>query len=305
MPRKKASQGRPYPAGSQKSAFMRLPREIRNMIYRFCLIVNGEIVPYKENYDRDTAQDYTGDKPMVALLAVDKAFRKEAASIFYGKNVWRITSNADDLAKPFYTAVSIGDEQLSKIIWTVHARLFRHVIIYAHRLDVNHLDLDVLSSIARSTAVKDLQQRMARAHKRNFNRMLGSWSPKFSLALDMPNLHFVTFNVCKLYCLNGCCRVRILREFFLHFSDCWEDYLRNGIPNTMIETLDAAYVVGLKSGREAAQTETTGWRKPEVPFVARCPDPEGWTSGPEADPESATYSGEETEGFDNPELEWD
>lgn len=285
---------------------MRLPREIRNMIYKFCLVVHGEIVPYKENYDRDTAQDYTGDKPMVALLAVDKAIRQEAASILYGKNLWRITSKADDLAKPSYTLISIalsgGCEP--KTIWTVHARRFRRVIIYAHRLDVNDLDLDVLSSIARSTAAMDLHQRMARAHKRNFNRMLGSWSTKFSLVLDMPKLISVTFNVDKLYCLNGCCRVRILREFFLHFSDCWEDYLRNGHPNKMIENLRAAYVFGLKSGREAAQTGETGWRKPEVPFVARCPNPEGWAyEEPETEP--AIYTGEETDGFDNSELEWD
>lgn len=251
------------------------------MIYKFCLVVHGEIVPYKENYDRDTAQDYTGDKPIVALLAVDKVIRQEAVSIFYSKNVWRITSKADDLETPSYTLTSIG---LSggcwpKTLWTVHARLFRHVIIYAHRLDVNDLDLDVLSSIARSTAVKDLQKRMARAHKRNFNRMLGCWSHKFGLVLDMPNLMFVTFDVGKLYCLNGCCRVKIVREFFLHFSDCWEDYLRNGIPNKMIETLDAAYVNGLESNLEAAQTTSVGWHKPEVPFVARCPDPEGWSRG--------------------------
>lgn len=157
MPRKKPSKGHPYPAESQKSAFMRLPREIRNLIYKFCLIVHGQVVPYKENYDRDTAQDYTGDKPILALFAVDKAIRKEAASIFYGKNVWRITSNADDLAKPLYTPTSIGGGRFPKTIWTVHARLFRHVLIYAHRLDVNELDLDVLSSIARSTKAKNLQ----------------------------------------------------------------------------------------------------------------------------------------------------
>lgn len=277
------------------------------MIYRFCLIVHGEIVPYKENYDRDTAQDYTGDKPMVALLAVDRAVRKEAASIFYGKNVWRITSNADDLEKPFHTAVSIGDERFPKTIWTVHARLFRHVIIYAHRLDVNDLDLDVLSSIARSTAVKNLQQRMARAHKRNFNRMLGCWSPKFRFVLYMPKLRSVTFDVDKLYCLNGCCRVKILREFFLHFSECWEDNLRSGFPSKITENLGAAYVIGLKSGREAAQTDGLSWRKPKVPFIARCPDPEGWASCADEEPEngSAMYSGEETEGFDHSELEWD
>lgn len=279
------------------------------MIYKICLVVHGEIVPYKENHDRDTDQDYTGDMPMVALLGVDKSIRKEAASLFYGKNVWRITSKADNLAKSSYTPISIGlsGGDWPKTIWTVHARLFRHVIIHAHRLDVNDLDPDVLSSIARSTAVKNLQQRMARAHKRNFNRMLGCWSPKFSLVLRMPKLFSVTFDVGKLYCLNGCCRVRILREFFLHFSDCWEDYLRNGHPNKMIENLDAAYVLGLRSGREAAQTIRTGLCKPEVPFVARCPNPEGWASCLDEEPEngSAIYSGEETEGFDNAELEWD
>lgn len=306
MPRKKAPKGHPLSSASQESAFMRLPREIRNMIYKLCLVVHGEIVPYKENYDRDTAQDYTEDKPMIALLAVDKVIRQEAASIFYGKNVWRITSKADDLAKASYTLISIalsgGHEP--KTIWIVHARRFRRVIIYAHRLDVNDLDFDVLSSIARSTAAMDLHQRMARAHKRNFNRMLGSWSTKFSLILDMPKLISVTFNVDKLYCLNGCCRVRILREFFLHFSDCWEDYLRNGPRNEMIKNLRAAYVVGLKSGREVAQTGQTGCRKPEVPFVARCPNSGGWAyEEPETEP--AIYTGEETEGFDNSELEWD
>ena len=153
------------------------------MIYEYCLVVNGHIVPYRENYDRNTDLDYKGDKPTVALLTVNKAVRKEAASIFYGKNVWRIASQADDLKELPTTA---GENP--KTIWDVHAKLFRRVIIYAHRLDVNDLDPHILSRIARSAPAKTLQERMARAHTRNFNRMLGCWSPKFSFVLQMPNL---------------------------------------------------------------------------------------------------------------------
>lgn len=40
------------------------------MIYEFCLVVNGHIVPYEENYAREKDLDYTGDKPTVSLLAV-------------------------------------------------------------------------------------------------------------------------------------------------------------------------------------------------------------------------------------------
>ena len=299
----------PYSTYSETnmSAFLRLPREVRKMIYEYCLVVNGHITPYGENYERDTDQNFTGEKPSIGLLGVSKFVRREAASIFYGKNVWRITTKMPDLAKP-PTPV----KKDPKTLWRIHKRLIRNVVIFAHRFEATgDLDADVLSSIAHSMPAKNLQERMARAHRRNFNKMLGSWSPKFSVALDMPKLKSVTFDVSKLYCLNGCCRLKILREFFLHFSDCWEDYLRNGIPNKMIDKLEAAYVQGLRNELEASQTVKCGWRYPLVPYVCVPPgdkddfDMDDLEVGDEADDGFTYEQGEETDGFDNPELKED
>ena len=233
---------------------MKLPIEIRNMIYEYCLVVSGQIVPYAENYERDTAQDYTGEKPTIGLLAVDKTIRTEAASIFYGKNVWRVTARVTDLADGSTTT-----NLLAKSIWKVHAALFRRVTVYFHRLDVNELDSRALLRFRRVRRAK----RMARAHQRNTYRMVEHWREKLYLVYEMENLTSIDFNVGQLFCLNGCCRRKILERLFVLFTNHWEEeeYLWS-------RALVAVNFVGLKNKKEADLWDGYPWdQTPEPRFI--------------------------------------
>ncbi|KAL8822925.1 MAG: hypothetical protein Q9191_006349 [Dirinaria sp. TL-2023a] len=250
------------------STFLKLPREIRDMIYDYCLVVNGHIVPYKENCERDTDQDYTGEKPAVGLLAVNKAIRDEAAPTFYGKNIWRITSQADKLGDDGST-FSNPD---SKTIWTIHAALFRHVIVHAHQLDVDELDAKVLLDIARpQPANATLEEHIMQAdHKHDFIHMHKSWMFQFDAVLSMPNLISLTFDLHNLFWRSGYCSYGSLREFFASFADCWESYLlKEGIPtNKLADNVEVTYVVRLNNSElEAVQTAGSCWLRPHVPYV--------------------------------------
>ena len=263
-------------ASPPPSAFMRLPPEVRNMIYGYCLVVEGCITPYKKNKIRATTnQEHTSRGFTVGLLAVDKVIRREAAAIFYGKNIWSLTIQESYLYD--YPDIDIENppssitEKASRTIWEVHAALFRRVLIRPDRYDTVGFDDfnagDAGSLRCRLNPKMSLAERMEAAHSYNFDLMNDCWGSLFNFVLEMPNLVSVTFDVSNLLCLNGCCRLEVLRGFFVFFSECWEDYLRNRFPTEMMKNLKAAYVVGLKNETEDIQTTKIGWRVLEVPWV--------------------------------------
>ena len=255
-------------ATPQVSAFMRLPPEVRNMIYGYCLVVEGCITPYKENYTRITSQEPTSHDFAIGLLAANKAIRSEAAAIFYGKNIWRITTRKIYVEYHIINAPGSTDDEDFTPIWTIHAALFRRVLVRADRYDtVGYDSPNPVYLNSRANSKIPLTKRMKSAHADNFDLMQFYWGTLFSIVLEMPYLISVTFDVDSLLCLNGCCRLQLLRNFFVFFSKCWGDYLRSGVPSSMIEGLEAAYVVGLKTTNEEDQTIRTGWRIPEVPWV--------------------------------------
>ncbi|KAL8846625.1 MAG: hypothetical protein Q9221_008298 [Calogaya cf. arnoldii] len=70
------------------------------MIYQYCLVVHGEIVPYPTEYEyprykmpdghmTEQQRNYMHRKPDVALLQVSKQIREETCPILYGCNLWR------------------------------------------------------------------------------------------------------------------------------------------------------------------------------------------------------------------------
>lgn len=58
------------------TGFMDLSREIRDMIYELCLVVDEVIIPYNELYPLDAANlEFRKNMPAVALLGVSKTSR--------------------------------------------------------------------------------------------------------------------------------------------------------------------------------------------------------------------------------------
>ena len=72
------------------SAFLSLPREVRDMIYRFCLERDFIIVPHPTTRNEKRIHRRQNDLPSVALLATNKQLRAEARAILYFNNEWCI-----------------------------------------------------------------------------------------------------------------------------------------------------------------------------------------------------------------------
>ena len=197
------------------AGFLDLSREIRDMIYKLCLVTEKVIVPFKEHYPLDRVKDigFRDNMPTVALLGVSKLIGAEAAEILYGKNTWRITSEAPD----YYHAGEAGylnDVQL----WKRRAGLFRHIYLvfnhrdidpdkYSHQIEWEHEDLENSQETSR-TQQWILQDTL---HGRADDLMKDTWHDKLEFLPKMPNLVTVQIDVAKLYCSSGCCRKEVLK----------------------------------------------------------------------------------------------
>ena len=84
------------------SHFLRLPPEIRNSIYKYCLIVDYPIAPYLSTYelcilavhDREIKKGKRKpvskpELPAVSIIQVSKQLHLEASPILYGQNHWK------------------------------------------------------------------------------------------------------------------------------------------------------------------------------------------------------------------------
>ena len=105
------------------------PREIRDQIYGYCLIVDGEIMPYDEYYLASKKE--RAAPPNLSLLKVNKMVRAEAMEIFYGKNTWRIGPSGPR------TLGAVDSSCPNRLLWGTYKDLFRHVIVYFTQFDIN------------------------------------------------------------------------------------------------------------------------------------------------------------------------
>ena len=99
--------------------FLDLPREIRHTVCEHCLVVSYELNPHPTKYERKEMHRSHSQKPDTALLETNKQVRAEAATVFYGKNVWHVSPQGKVPNPP--------DPKLE--IWEKNASLFRHVIV--------------------------------------------------------------------------------------------------------------------------------------------------------------------------------
>ena len=71
------------------SHFLRLPIEVRLIIYEYCLVMEGILdscPPYYEEKNQRNAKE----KPHTALLKANQIIEGEIAQMLYGKNSWGI-----------------------------------------------------------------------------------------------------------------------------------------------------------------------------------------------------------------------
>lgn len=99
---------------------MKLPLELRDKVYSYGLMVEGHITPYPEYYRYRRNLDCKGDKlrSFIGILSVSKAVHEEAAVIFYGKNTFRVSTTAKELALDYMMHDANGPEEVNHELQT-------------------------------------------------------------------------------------------------------------------------------------------------------------------------------------------
>ena len=140
-------------ASIQKSAFESLPREIRDQIYEYVLLFNGEIIPFPQAIPKKLRSQSTwcpspsaqlrliranhpGLEPISAwsaenhlcsqLLFVSRMIHDEAAGILYGRNIFHFTES-------FGHPDNIDKKQRG-LFWSGNMSYFAHIVIDFHQI---------------------------------------------------------------------------------------------------------------------------------------------------------------------------
>ena len=226
-----------------KSIFEKLPREIRDQIYGYCLIHDGEIIPYptvdevkqieasggtpakrsfirkfieykeyreyKERVPQSCAETkYATDWPSIALLGVSKGIREEAASLLFGMNVWRLS---------FRQRRWNGEEQ---DFWCAHLKHFRHITTHMSSNDGGSM-VDIIKNQRLEGKLAGWSHRkiMKSIHNESRADLERTFWWKHDLIKKMiPTLKSLVIDVENLYCPRGCCRDPLLHDLCLPLS---------------------------------------------------------------------------------------
>ena len=214
------------------SAFEKLPREVRDMIYGYCLVHDGEIIPYPNIRERGVIEQdggeaakrcarrvgvdwdhteqtlrscggirYATDWPSVALLGVNKNIQEEAASVLFRKNVWRMS---------YVEHWEMGEE---KDLWYTYRSHFRHISTHMSGQDAGYRLGDARRIRAIGKAQDWSRDRLQSGIHEGYLRSLVHTIDFKSALLYPMRLKSLVFNVESMNCPNACCRTKALILF--------------------------------------------------------------------------------------------
>lgn len=218
------------------SAFEKLPREVRDLIYGYCLLYDGEIIPDPNFDEREQIKErgkepakaclgrvgaeckakhnlrscagitYAADWPSVALLAVNKAIQEEAAVVLFGQNVWRL---------PFVERWEMGEEE---DLWYRYKSHFRHITTHISMTDAGHLLEETKAVRTWAKKLRWSDNEVTRCiHEWGLCNLKNSFHRRLELLCRM-HLKSLVFDVGNLFCPHGCCRDRVLHSFCQEMS---------------------------------------------------------------------------------------
>ncbi|KAL8800039.1 MAG: hypothetical protein Q9200_007367 [Gallowayella weberi] len=195
--------------------FLKLPPEIRNLIYEKCLVVEGIINPYPVCYQEQHVVLRGQIRPSVALLRVSKQVACEARAILYGKNTWQLNQGAsfyhpDRLVttpKPFWGRF---------MEYGFHYKV-GHVMV---SFDFRDIDQNSLVSIYSSRYWAEVLSqpgshseavRSQNAHDNRCVLLSAIWLHKIEvltfLVTSKRPIERLTLDLSNCYCPGGCCRL--------------------------------------------------------------------------------------------------
>ncbi len=209
------------------SSFERLPQEIRNLIYEHCLLHDGEINPHPIYFERTELESkgcvpakrmnfgdismfritnvrYSKQLPSVALLGVNHAIQHEAATILYGKNVWRISDTQLFAGFRMFDMFDMFDS---------YSSYFRHIVTSFDMRDVHPQHLMGITNHVMNTSGdydKEHYGMGRRIHDMRIDSLCATWAFKQS-SLEQMRLKSLVFDFRNLFCPNGCCRLSVIK----------------------------------------------------------------------------------------------
>lgn len=186
--------------------FLRLPAEVRNRIYWYCLVVQDCLVPYPETlrYSLEAKSCGRGAaRPNIALMDVNKQVRREAFEVYVSQNTWRITSWIPDTVRAYGTVALAQPYVWSRSSY--RARVRCAVFVFSHR----DIDED-LSSLPSETIqiVQNLtwRRRLDRMHGLRLSRLRAKWEMILNQMGRFTHLKKVVMDVEYAFCPDGLCR---------------------------------------------------------------------------------------------------
>lgn len=177
------------------------------MIYQYCVVVNGAIDPY-QNIKQHKIVALCPQKPDLALLKVNKQVGKEAKTVLFGGNTWRLFYESDAIAtlKPWKKG------ELATKFWNTNIESFRHLVTGFDFVD--RAGSPIPSAPTRHASIHTFLAGIE-GEEVNYNnllmrQLLYSWEWKKSLLKQM-KLRTFLFNLDHGACRDGCGRLEIIR----------------------------------------------------------------------------------------------
>ena len=232
------------------SHFLRLPLEIRVMIYEYCLIVDHVIDPYPSAYefckeavlDRSIKKGY-GERvskpelPTVSILRVSVQLHREASPILYGKNCWK---------HPQW----LWNTDINKSVLHTHQEFFKDMKMcfdWREGTFWNNYMMMEDDRVVRDQATPQMEREDHEYRQHALHRPQATYNFIYS-RLDLSHLlrylDSLVIDVAFLYCSVGCCRAKVINDLFQ--SEIVQPLVKN-ILRSRIKTVK---IVGLRNELE-------------------------------------------------------
>ncbi len=224
------------------ATFMRLPLEIRQLIYKECLRYDGVLTPYPTQFNIDeglgafskgesdltqTSLTYItqlerdqglrrgfsnwNEKPTMGLLAVNRQVRSEAKDYFTRVNLWRWKFRHSDRIVGSHFKVPQHSQ------WRVRQAFSpRHVVMSWDSRDLDPMDSIEIATesavifsrhgIMMEPANNFYEAREDFAHRRRWEALKAIWGSQMYLLRHNRNIRSVVIDVTNANCTGSCCR---------------------------------------------------------------------------------------------------